>query len=519
MRLKLLAAPVGVLAAAGALLGPAPLGQGYSLLGSELVLGLRHTRVFNNFGKAITNDNLTPDDNFPGHQGAVMAIWKGCAEWSSELHGSGNGDPTQPGSLGSGGANFDPSFQGEANGVGIVGSNIHSQIGGEMGGVLAFTESVTGGGWRIRYYEVWDWEDGPGQADFTEKDLQGVAAHEYGHALGLDHSLVPGTTMFATVSGPGNEQRSIEADDVAGLKAIYGAKAPLKPRIDAIEISGATLTLRGKNFAPQGNQVWFTRAGVTSTGVDPVVRVANLSSSDGITLSLNIPLEAGPGDVLVQSAGSSHSSLSNPWPFDPAGVPPAPVVTGVTPGQVPLLGFVAPVITLSGAHLETTLEVKVDGQPVTYSLSPDHELSLQLPPPAGLGSIDLAVETLTGTGGAQVAVVPNDPPFVEVSEALLFPGQTTELTLSATPGMTLLLAASFFDTPSVLPGLISADIGAGFSSLFLLGTFGVPDTGLIQVPLSAAGIPGLSTLFFQVAGLDASGPPLVVSNVVTVLVI
>jgi hypothetical protein len=44
-----------------------------------------------------------------------MAIWKGVSEWGSELHGgNGLGDPTQ--TVGSGGANFDVSWQGNAIG-------------------------------------------------------------------------------------------------------------------------------------------------------------------------------------------------------------------------------------------------------------------------------------------------------------------------------------------------------------------------------------------------------------------
>lgn len=54
----------------------------------------------------------------------------------------------------------------------------------------------------------------------SEFDLITVAAHEFGHSLGLAHSQVQGALMFPTYSGP---HRFLAADDVAGIRAVYGA--------------------------------------------------------------------------------------------------------------------------------------------------------------------------------------------------------------------------------------------------------------------------------------------------------
>ena len=54
-------------------------------------------------------------------------------------------------------------------------------------------------------------------------DLATVAAHEFGHALGLAHSNTSGALMYAYYGGP---HRRLEADDVAGIQALYGARQP-----------------------------------------------------------------------------------------------------------------------------------------------------------------------------------------------------------------------------------------------------------------------------------------------------
>ena len=51
-------------------------------------------------------------------------------------------------------------------------------------------------------------------------DLVTVAAHEFGHSLGLAHSTISGALMYPYYGGP---HRNLEADDVAGIQSIYGA--------------------------------------------------------------------------------------------------------------------------------------------------------------------------------------------------------------------------------------------------------------------------------------------------------
>jgi hypothetical protein len=365
MRLTRLLLPGLALGAAAVLLTPAQ-STAYILLGWNLPLTLRHARVFDNFTGTNANNNTTPHPNWPGYTGCEMAIWKAMAEWGSGLHGDGTGDPHQNGGLGSGGANFDVTWQGNATSIGSIGNNTHSMITGSQGGVLAYCESFgQNSGWRIRYYQSWDWDDGPGTS-ISGTDLQGVACHEYGHALGLDHTTVSGSTMTAFISGNGVGARSIESDDIAGVQAIYGVKSASKPTITGLGI-GTPLTIHGSNFSASSNEVWFTQAGTGGTGQP--IKVTGLTSN-GTSLSVTVPASAGPGDVLVKNgAGGGHANLSNAYPFDPAAVC-TPVVYCTAKvnslGLVPQIGWTGEPKLTTGNFALTCFNGGLGGQPGVF---------------------------------------------------------------------------------------------------------------------------------------------------------
>ena len=310
------------LAIAGAFLMPTRT-EAFTTIGGSLGLSQRDYRVFNNFTDPTANDNQTPDANFPGYQGVALASWKANLEWASRLHGNGNGDPHQVGGLGSGGANFDPSWQGLASGVGGTNDNIISELSGSSGSTLAYCETPIQDGWRIRVYaDAAIWNDGPTTPN-NHFDLQGVLCHELGHALGLGHTTSVGATMEAAVANPAVASRSIATDDINGVRAIYGVAAATKPIISSISTTPGTLTINGSNFSASGNEVWFTQAGVGGTG-DPV-KLTGVASTGGAQIIVNVPVTAGPGDVLVKISGTGNDKLSNAWPFRPDTGPVCPL--------------------------------------------------------------------------------------------------------------------------------------------------------------------------------------------------
>lgn len=294
---------------------------GYTTIGGNLSLGQRDVRHYNTFSGAA-NNNTVIHANWPQYTGADLSMWKGAAEWGSRAHGDGTGDTTQ-GVVGSGEADFSFFWNGEANGVGGGNDNIISAIAGSSGGVLAYCETPIQDGWRIRFYrDAWSWQDGPGSVG-SGIDIQGVACHELGHALGLGHTTVSGSTMTAYISGTGSGQRSIQNDDINGVKGVYGNRSSTMPSISSISgslVPGGTVTITGTDFSSSTNRIWLQSDVVNGNGSggDHVVIADVPSTGGGTSLSFTLPASGWQGGALhiKSTTGSSHGLLSESHPFD-----------------------------------------------------------------------------------------------------------------------------------------------------------------------------------------------------------
>lgn len=71
---------------------------------------------------------------------------------------------------------------------------------------------------RIHFDDAETWAADFPPTNANTIDFITVAAHELGHALGLDHSSDRGALMFPTYAGP---QRFLGADDIHGIRSIY----------------------------------------------------------------------------------------------------------------------------------------------------------------------------------------------------------------------------------------------------------------------------------------------------------
>lgn len=517
--------------------------EGWSLLGFTLNLTQRDFRVWNNFVDPGANDNLVVHANFPGATGAVQSIWKGVVEWGSYRHGAnGAGDPTQ-GALGGDSlntaavdnplANFDSTWQGTTNSNGGATGNVISASQASLGaGVLAVT-FPSANGWQIFFNDPnFLWEDAPGSffcnAQQSNFDIQGIACHEFGHALGLGHSGVNAATMFPS-AGCGSFSvalRSIDVDDGNGTEAAYGSAAATKPRITNVmgsAIPGTQVTITGTNFHATTNEVWFT-----STAANGFAKiVVNVPSTGGgtqiqVTVPTTAPLPT-RGDILVKIPGAAHSALSNAWPIDNAVTTP-PVLSMITPNPVPIFSPTPPSMTLVGTGLGAVTQVNVGSATLmtgSFVVVNDTTITFNMPVVGMLGPNSVTAVNGAGTSNALTLTVdPVSPPYLEAA-TLTFAGFSWTATTWTTPADLVFLLVSGSNLPSSIPGIVNLGIGNGFTDLVFFPAQ-VANAAQGKTMLSITTPPGLggTSLFFQSAILPPSlATPFPTTNVVNVVIV
>lgn len=389
---------------------------GFSTIGGNLGIATtgngfqRDVRVWNNAADAAANNNVTAETNHPGALGAPLSVWKAAEAWNSNTPAAAR--------------NFDFDWQGGfATSAGNANSNtVFWGTDGCGGGTLAYTVTPISDGWFILMCENWTWADGPGSVGGSQIDIQGVAAHELGHALGLGHSAVncggscaSQTTMCPAICGSGTEQRTIAADDQAGLNNIYGAISGNKPTITAISGTkqlGSVLTITGTNFPFPGNlHVKFTANTTTNTGAIPGL-VQTVPTTSATTLNVTIPNTALDGNVLVWNVVANPDVLSNPFPIDIGGVapPPAPILFTASPFNVE--AFQGGTVTLTGDNLTGATSVAYGANVLTsgFTVVDDNTITLANPVAPQLGFMGITATTAGGTSNQVfLTVIQTDP--------------------------------------------------------------------------------------------------------------
>lgn len=223
----------------------------------------------------------------------------------------------------------------------------------------------------------------------------------------------------------------------------------------------------------------------------------------GSTLS---PLDA-DGSIADQGA----------FPF---AAPGAPSISKIAPASLPSLAQQPVVVEISGSELHLAPALTIDGVPVVPEIEYDafsavSTLHFPMPPVSKLGPVDVVVTTPWGAAAASIQVDAPAAPLLVLDEPAWPAASGVAVRVAAQPGDLVFFALSPDLAPTLVPGVLSADIGSSFSSLVVFASATLDASGVATAQADTSAFAPGTTLHFQAALLEAAsgGFPLATTNV------
>ena len=160
-------------------------------------------------------------------------------------------------------------------------------------------------------------------------DLETVAIHEFGHALGMSHSAITNADMYAYYNGT---KQALTSDDTAGIQSVYGGRQ--NDAIDAAHSNNTSSTATDiTSYIDANSQIALPSLDVTTTLDADWYKVTVPANTTG-TLTASVQStnlsELSPRINIFNSSLQSlaYQSLPNTY-----GATATASITGVTAGQ------------------------------------------------------------------------------------------------------------------------------------------------------------------------------------------
>ena len=258
---------------------------------------------------------VNPQSVYISPNAAVSAVQQGAGVWSQQTN-----------------ANFSFVYAGTTNGSALT-LNYKNEVfyrNASNGGAVAETYFWWDGSGRLVDADIVFWEGAyqffAGSGCVGGIYVENVAAHEFGHALGLLHSDVPGATMQpAMQSYCDTTQLTLEADDIAGVQAMYpassGTPAPSAPGSLSVAQSGSSpstslvLTWADTSSVESGFRVERSSGGAFSqvgqVGAN-VTTFTNSSLAAGTSYSYRVVAYNATGTSAYSNTATGQTATSTP---------------------------------------------------------------------------------------------------------------------------------------------------------------------------------------------------------------
>ena len=122
--------------------------------------------------------------------------------------------------------------------------------------------------------------------------IEDIAAHELGHALGLQHSNVSSATMYPTYSSCSTGWRTLASDDIAGVRTLYAngpGEADTPPTVSILAPTNGATASSSTSITFSGSATDTTDGNISSD----LVWKSNISGQIGSGASFSRTLPAG----------------------------------------------------------------------------------------------------------------------------------------------------------------------------------------------------------------------------------
>ena len=160
-------------------------------------------------------------------------------------------------------------------------------------------------------------------------DIETVAIHEIGHALGMDHSAFTTADMYAYYN---NQKQSLTSDDITGIQGVYGARP--NDRFDAISSNQTTATATDITPFISGSQISLSGLDIQSLNDYDFYKVTVPSTTTG---TMTITMQSTALSSLsprLQVLNASNQTLGTASVVGAFGATVTVSIGGVSAGQV-----------------------------------------------------------------------------------------------------------------------------------------------------------------------------------------